>query len=137
MGKTQLIDLMKLFFLLLLSTISCLAQQPLVLEIQGTTASKGKVFIRIQDEKEDILKEGAFPSEKGVTPIKWTIPKRSKIAIWAFQDLNQNGELDKNALGIPTEPWGISGGKRPSLRPPLLREMWVDPAQQPIAISIR
>ena len=27
----------------------------------------------------------------------------------AVQDLNGNGKLDANVLGIPTEPWGASG----------------------------
>lgn len=35
-----------------------------------------------------------------------------RAAFTLYQDLNGNGELDKNVLGIPSEPWGASG--RPS-----------------------
>ena len=31
------------------------------------------------------------------------------VALTLFQDLNGNGKLDANVLGIPTEPWGASG----------------------------
>lgn len=127
---------MKIFLLVLLFSGTCIGQMPITLQILGAASSKGKIYLRIQDETETIIKEGAFPAEKSSMEVQWSIPKRSKIAIWAFHDVNQNGELDKNALGIPTEPWGISGGKRPSLRPPLLREMWVNP-QQTIPISLR
>jgi uncharacterized protein (DUF2141 family) len=33
----------------------------------------------------------------------------SEIAFTVFQDLNGNGKLDMNPLGIPTEPYGMSG----------------------------
>jgi uncharacterized protein (DUF2141 family) len=32
-----------------------------------------------------------------------------KIALTLYQDLNGNGKLDRNVMGIPTEPWGASG----------------------------
>lgn len=31
------------------------------------------------------------------------------VALMLFQDLNGNGKLDANVLGIPSEPWGASG----------------------------
>lgn len=31
------------------------------------------------------------------------------VALALFQDLNGNGRLDTNLLGIPSEPWGASG----------------------------
>jgi uncharacterized protein (DUF2141 family) len=32
-----------------------------------------------------------------------------RIALTLYQDLNGNGKLDSNVMGIPTEPWGASG----------------------------
>ncbi len=31
------------------------------------------------------------------------------LAFAVFQDLNNNGRIDMNLLGIPSEPWGSSG----------------------------
>lgn len=39
-----------------------------------------------------------------------------KYAISVFQDLNENGKLDTNFLGIPTEPYGYSQNPRPRFR---------------------
>lgn len=36
----------------------------------------------------------------------------------AFQDVNGNGKLDKNLLGIPREPYGFSNSARGSAGPP-------------------
>ena len=33
----------------------------------------------------------------------------STVALMLYQDLNGNGKLDRNVLGIPSEPWGASG----------------------------
>ena len=32
-----------------------------------------------------------------------------EISLTLYQDLNDNGKLDSNVFGIPTEPWGASG----------------------------
>ena len=33
----------------------------------------------------------------------------TSIAVTLYQDTNGNGKLDRNLLGIPSEPWGASG----------------------------
>jgi uncharacterized protein (DUF2141 family) len=39
------------------------------------------------------------------------------VALRFYQDLNGNGKLDTNVLGIPSEPWGASG-KPPAMSAP-------------------
>jgi uncharacterized protein (DUF2141 family) len=43
-------------------------------------------------------------------------------AVAAFQDRNGNGQLDRNMLGAPTEPWAVSNDARPALRSPNFEE---------------
>ena len=43
-------------------------------------------------------------------------------AIILFHDENGNGKLDKNALGVPTEPYGFSNNVRGFLGPPSFEE---------------
>lgn len=52
--------------------------------------------------------------------------KPGKYAVVAFHDVNGNEELDKNMLGIPTEPYGFSNNARGMLGPPDLAEQLVD-----------
>jgi uncharacterized protein (DUF2141 family) len=33
----------------------------------------------------------------------------SNVALTMFQDLDSDGKMNKNLLGMPTEPWGSSG----------------------------
>lgn len=39
-----------------------------------------------------------------------------EVAFTVFQDLNGNGKLDMNPMGVPTEPYGFSG--KPVFGPP-------------------
>jgi uncharacterized protein (DUF2141 family) len=46
--------------------------------------------------------------EKGGLRVSLKDLERGKYAIAVFHDVNGNGQLDKNFLGIPTEPFGFS-----------------------------
>jgi uncharacterized protein (DUF2141 family) len=41
-----------------------------------------------------------------------------QYAIILFHDENGNGKIDKNALGVPTEPYGFSNNVQGFLAPP-------------------
>lgn len=41
-----------------------------------------------------------------------------KYAVMVFQDMNGNKKLDKNFLGIPTEPFAFSNNYKPMFRAP-------------------
>ncbi len=45
-----------------------------------------------------------------------------RYAISCFQDLNGDGELNRNFLGIPQEPWAASNDARPAMRAPSFDE---------------
>ena len=51
---------------------------------------------------------------------------KGEYAIAAFQDRNKNGDLDRNFLAYPTEPFGFSNNYRPMIKPP----HWTDVAFQ-------
>ncbi len=85
----------------------------ITVEIDGLTKAGGTMVIGLFDNKKDF----------NVTPVKFfrvtvkdlqaikvvfmDIPYNS-YAISVYQDVNDNGKLDKNYLGIPTEPYGFS-----------------------------
>jgi uncharacterized protein (DUF2141 family) len=46
------------------------------------------------------------------------LPKQGRAAIAVFQDLDANGVLTKNALGLPVEPYGFSRNARGTFGPP-------------------
>jgi uncharacterized protein (DUF2141 family) len=57
------------------------------------------------------------------------------VALSAFQDLNSNGKLDTNAMGMPGEPWGASG-KPSNFGPPTWEATQVPLDGKPIVIKL-
>lgn len=60
--------------------------------------------------KQDTAKEGSQMIVRNLPP--------GQYAIKAFLDLNRNGQLDKNLLGMPKEPYGYSNNARAQFGPP-------------------
>jgi uncharacterized protein (DUF2141 family) len=58
-------------------------------------------------------------------------------AVSCFHDLNGNGKMDMNFMGIPTEPYGFSNNVRPTLRPPKWGEAKFEMKEGGGRISIR
>lgn len=84
----------------------------LTVEITGITELKGDVHITVYNEKASWLKTAMLSQKEPANSdhIAFTfgdLPE-GEYAIFAFQDLNQNGTLDTNAMGIPKEPYGFS-----------------------------
>jgi uncharacterized protein (DUF2141 family) len=46
------------------------------------------------------------------------LPTDKTVAVTVFQDLNNNNRLDRNHLGIPTEPFGFSRNVKVKFRQP-------------------
>ena len=60
-------------------------------------------------------------------------------AVMVLQDLNGNGRIDSNLLGLPREPYGASNNRLPALAPPRFDEALVTlgPAGAHIQIDLR
>ena len=58
------------------------------------------------------------PAGKNNISITVTDLPYGKYAIMVFQDMNGNKKLDKNFLGIPTEPFAFSNNYKPMFRAP-------------------
>ena len=44
--------------------------------------------------------------------------KRGQFAMAVYHDENANGDFDKNGIGLPAEPWGISNNPKVRFGPP-------------------
>ena len=62
------------------------------------------------------------PSTEGQIRFSLELPRNQPVAIAVFQDLDGNGTLSKNQIGIPTEPYGFSNNARGLLGPPSFRQ---------------
>jgi uncharacterized protein (DUF2141 family) len=96
----------------------------LTIEVSGITPGRGQVYIAVYD------RPGTFPtagqqrtgqilaSSGQRLVVHFTDLPPGEYAAVAFQDMNGNGKLDKNFLGIPKEPYGFSNGARGAAGPP-------------------
>lgn len=75
-------------------------------------------------------KECAFTFEK--------LPK-GDYAIAAYHDENNNGRLDTNLIGIPTEGFAFSNNPRATMRPPTFAEakVTVHSARVPVSLTMK
>lgn len=87
--------------------------------------AKGKVYVAVYNAESGFLNEDkallreVFSVEKsGSLNVHLKIDKEGRYAVAAFHDLNGNGKLDKNMMGVPTEPYAFSNNARPKLRAP-------------------
>lgn len=59
-------------------------------------------------------------------------------ALVVFEDLNENGLLDRNKLGIPQEPFGFSKAKMGLFGPPsFAKASFAFPQENPIEVQLK
>jgi uncharacterized protein (DUF2141 family) len=100
----------------------------LTIEVSGIAPDRGKVYVAVYDGPQtfpvsDRQRVGQVlaPENTRLTVHFKDLPPGHYAAV-AFQDLNGNGKLDKNFLGIPKEPYGFSNRARGSAGPPKFAE---------------
>jgi uncharacterized protein (DUF2141 family) len=106
--------------LILLSAASAAAQEAAVrLTVSGVKPSGGTVYAAVFDSSEGYRKNVPFRSltlqpASPVLEAAVALPP-GEYVFSLYQDLNSNGKLDTNFIGIPREPVGISNydGKGP------------------------
>ena len=92
-----------------------------VSSLVSTTAA---VRLYFYNTREGFLKSGKWVFSKSVKPqgkSEFTLPVDLPKGEWAVaitQDLNNNDKIDKNFLGIPTEPYAFSNNVRPTIAAP-------------------
>jgi uncharacterized protein (DUF2141 family) len=90
---------------------------------------KGSVYVAVYDSEATFLSSDKLRERKivavtqtGDLDISFANLPPGTYAISCFHDVNGNGELDTNLVGIPTEPYGFSNNARPKFRAPTWAE---------------
>lgn len=111
---------MKFFWLLLLSLLNFFVSgQILIVEFEiQSNKDNGKVYLRLKNEQNSVVKESIIPVENKKATIRYTDLIPGNYSVEAFHDQNNNGKLDTNPFGIPREPYGFSNNVRGNFGPP-------------------
>jgi uncharacterized protein (DUF2141 family) len=96
----------------------------LTIEISGITPGRGQIYVAVYDRPETFpttgqQRTGQILESSGQSLVVHfkDLPPGEYAAV-AFQDVNGNGKLDKNFIGMPKEPYGFSNAARGAAGPP-------------------
>lgn len=97
----------------------------LEVEIEGLQPGKGLVRVCLFNSMDTFFDKALSCEVKDVPPNIQSITLKfekkfpvGKYAIAVYQDLNKNGILDRNWLGLPSEPYGFSNNPSTLFGPP-------------------
>jgi uncharacterized protein (DUF2141 family) len=113
--------------------------------VHGVQADTGQVMLALYDEAHPWLKNALHAQMIGaasrgsankVSLVFKDLPP-GRYAISGYHDLNGNGELDNNAMRIPTEPVGFSNGAQVRFGPPRFNDAAITISEQDLKINIQ
>ncbi|SOD99068.1 DUF2141 domain-containing protein [Spirosoma fluviale] len=98
-----------------------ISQQPaLLINITNIQPNQGKVVVEIYRNASDWLttplRKQTLSSDQVTRTATFDVPP-GRYAVSIYQDVNTNGKLDQNFIGIPKEPFGFGNNYRPFGKP--------------------
>ena len=92
------------------------AEVSLQLTVDGINLREGRIVIAVFADAKSYNNEGkmvgkaAVKADGGAITVFFTKLESGPCAIKIYHDVNENGALDSNLLGLPIEPFGFSNG---------------------------
>lgn len=135
-----------ILFLLTLSTASIVSAQAQehTLVINNLNKKKGKLYIGWYNNADDFRKPNNAVLNKIVSvsgtesiAVPFEILAPGTYAIAVFFDVNNNGKMDTNFLGIPKEKYGFSNNVYPMMRAATFKESAFALTEKITSITIR
>jgi uncharacterized protein (DUF2141 family) len=97
-------------------------------------SDQGKLYVWVYDKKDDWLSD-RYRTQKSVTvagnrtndtvTLELLLPA-GEYALSIYQDVNDDGKLARNFIGLPKEPAGLSNNLRPRFGPPKYKDAKFD-----------
>ncbi len=116
----------------------------LTVNIAGLKSQKGKICFSLFDsnkgfpgDKKKALEAKCVKIKDTSVPFNLGSVKAGSYAVAMFHDVNDDGTLNRNVLGIPTEGFGFSGNPRVITGPPKFNESAVIVAGRNTNIDIQ
>ena len=114
----------------------------LTLQIEGIEQSAGYMMVAVYDEADHFLSKNMFDGSKskvnhmGSMKIALELPF-GDYGISVFHDIDADGELDTNLIGIPKEPTGFSNNAKGKFGPPKYEQVKFSFTESDQKLSIR
>ena len=111
-----------------------------ILVVDGVTPGAGMVMVGVYERR--AASGGAPVHSENLEPeaalLKETVAglEAGRYAVAAYQDRNGSGSLDRNFLGVPSEPYGFSHGARGTMGPPAFDDAMFRLGAEPVEIHV-
>jgi uncharacterized protein (DUF2141 family) len=96
-----------------LSGLSVQAQECATVEVRNVRPGQGSLMIAAYADADSYGKKPVtairLPAGEAVMTFQLCGLAGKDVALMLFQDLDNDGKMGRNLLGLPTEPWGSSG----------------------------
>jgi len=104
---------MKSFYLLALALFSFTASaHELTIKVDNVESTKGFLYVALHNSEATWMKQGIqgqkITMTDGSVKVVFKDLPAGEYGVTLYQDENDSGQIDKNAIGIPTEPYGFS-----------------------------
>jgi uncharacterized protein (DUF2141 family) len=107
-------------------SFSSFSQSTLEVTVQNIKATQGTIRVGLFKNEETFLKnavEGKIVKASGSeVTVKFENLKSGEYAVSVIHDENENGQLDKNAMGIPKEGFAFGNNAMGMFGPPSFEE---------------
>jgi uncharacterized protein (DUF2141 family) len=125
----------------LLTVATAAGAADLTVTITGVRNSNGAVAAALFNNETNFPKAppfGALRIKASGGPVSFTVHdlQPGKYAMTSYHDENDNGKLDSDPIGLPTEGYGVSNDAREALGPPQFSKASFDLGDQPKSITI-
>lgn len=112
---------------MLFPSVFALAQESkLTITFKGLSSGEGFLMVRVLNEKGEELEKDRLQLSSSDDYVYDINLLPGYYAIQVYHDENGNGDLDKNAIGVPTEKYGFSNNARGLFGPPDLDDQLVE-----------
>jgi len=109
----------------LVSAVVFAQQNTLTVNITGISSIKGDVYVYLYTSEEGfpikISKANSFKKAKVISnsvTVYFKNLKPGTYAVSVYQDIDTNGKINQNFLGIPKEPVGVANNAKGFMGPP-------------------
>ena len=128
---------------LLLMQPLALADTDVTVEIRGVERHEGSIVVRLYDSKKSWLKDAAHEASmeldaaatSDVVSIPMSVPA-GEYAVHVYHDLDANGKMKTNFIGIPKEPTGVSRDAKGKMGPPKFKDAVLTVGTEEMTIPI-
>ena len=106
-----------------------IAAETLTVVVTNVPKSEGTIMLQVMSGEVEFRGE-ASPvasimqrAQAGDMSFTTTALPAGEYAVRVMHDLNDNGELDANFVGMPTEPWAMSNNAKGNFGPPKWKDV--------------